>query len=120
MKHIITIFLFTFISHTMSAQETSTFIYEIKLLEKYRHVSSWTEREHKIQQQHLAYLDSLTKTGKLTMAGIIDQGLEEHTGFIILKTTDYQEAYSISQEDPSIKQGMMTARLRLINIYFKN
>lgn len=53
------------------------------------------------------------------MAGIIEQGLENHEGFILLNTTSFEEAYEIAQNDPSIKKGMMSVRLRPVNIYFK-
>ena len=103
----------------MSAQPQKTFIYEITLLEQFKHPSQWGDREKNIQREHLSYLDSLTKSGALQMAGIMDQGLEEHTGFIILTTTNYQEAHNITQADPSVREGMMTAKLRPVNIYFK-
>ena len=118
MKLSIAIFTTLFIS-TMSLQAQHTFIYELRLFERFRHRSQWSQKEHAIQQEHVAYLDSLTKAGKLQLAGIIDQGLENHTGFVILTTDSYEEALEISQHDPSIKQGMMTAHLLSINIYFR-
>lgn len=111
--------LLLFMAHHLSAQMEKTFIYEITLLDQFKHRALWTAREHRIQNQHLDYLDSLTQSGTLQMAGIIDQGLEAQTGLIILKTNDYDEANSIALKDPSVAEGMMTVRLRPLNIYFK-
>lgn len=103
----------------MSAQVQKTFIYEITLYEQFKNTANWGEKEQTIQQEHIAYLDSLTQAGKLQMAGIIDQGLENHEGFIMLNTSSFEEAYEIAQNDPSIKKGMMSVKLRPVNIYFK-
>ena len=103
----------------MSAQAQQTFLYEINLLDPFRHRSTWSDREHQIQNEHIAYLDSLTKGGQLEIAGIIDQGLENHTGLIILTTDSYEAARQIVAEDPSVKKGMMSARLRPVHIYFR-
>ncbi|MDW3193762.1 MAG: YciI family protein [Cytophagales bacterium] len=113
------ILLTLILSINMLAQKQSTFVYELTLFESYKHRSMWTDREHNIQQEHVAYLDSLEREGKLLIAGIIDQNLENHSGFVMLQTEDYQEAFELVQQDPSIKEGMMSAKLRPINIYFK-
>jgi len=112
--------LITLTSIEMLAQKQSTFIYELTLFDSYKHRSMWTEREYEIQKAHVAYLDSLEMNGHLTIAGILDQNLEDHTGFVILKTGNHEEALRIVENDPSVMEGMMTARLRPINIYFQS
>ena len=111
--------LITLSSVQMNAQNQKTFLYEITLFDQFKHPSMWTEREHNIQTQHIAYLDSLSKSGALQIAGIMDQGLENHTGLIILETDDYETAKTIASNDPSVKKGMMSVRLKPIHIYFK-
>ena len=103
----------------MSAQIQQTFLYEITLFDRYKHKSMWTEREHNIQKEHIAYLDSLTHNGVLQMAGIIEQGLENHKGMIILETESYEQAKKIATSDPSVLNGMMSVQIRPINIYFR-
>ena len=103
----------------MPAQAQQTFLYEINLYDQYKHKSMWTERERNIQKEHIAYLDSLTQNGHLELAGIVDQGLENHSGLIILRATDYNQALQIATKDPSVKNGMMSVRLRPFHIYFK-
>jgi len=110
--------LLAFVTLQTMAQE-KTFIYEITLYEQYRHQAMWTEKEHDIQKQHIEYLKKLTESGELQMAGIADQGLTNHTGFIILTTENYEKAKQIAFDDPSVKKGMMHVNLRPINIYFK-
>jgi uncharacterized protein YciI len=78
------------------------------------------ERKRKnIQQEHLAYLDNLTKIGRIEIAGIVDQSLENQTGIIILTVDNYEQAEEVLLNDPSIKKGMMYARLKPITIYFR-
>ena len=104
----------------MLAQKQSTFLYELTLFEPYKHRALWTDREREIQQAHVNYLDALEAAGALIVAGIIDQNLENHTGFVVLTTDSYEEAFDIVQNDPSIKEGMMSANLRPFNIYFRS
>ena len=103
----------------MSAQAQQTFIYELKLYDPYQSKLQWSDKEHSIQQSHIAYLQKLTEEGKLQLAGIKDQGLEGHEGFVILYTKDYEEAKSIAMNDPSVKEGMMSVRLRPVHLYCK-
>ncbi len=119
MKISFTILLLITFNFQIMAQKQSTFIYELTLFEPYQHRSQWSEKEHQIQQSHVAYLDSLTKAGKVQLAGIMEQGLEGHRGFVLLNTSGYEEARKILNEDPSVKNGMMKASLRSVNIYFK-
>lgn len=100
-------------------QAQKTFIYEIVLYEPFKNKSLWTDRERDIQVRHLTYLDSLTKKGVLEIAGIVDPYLENQTGLIILSVDTYEQAQHIVVEDPSVKEGMMSARLRPIHIYFR-
>ncbi len=115
----LTLIISLFITTNIMAQKQKTFVYEITLYEQYKNSSSWGEKEKKIQQEHISYLDSLTTIGKIEIAGIIDQKLENQTGIIILNVDSYEQAKEIVLNDPSIKQGIMSARLRPINIYFK-
>jgi len=103
----------------MSAQVQQTFLYEITLLDPFKHPSMWSDRAVDIQKKHLEYLESLTQNGMLSLAGIVDQGLEDQMGLILLTTDSYEKAKSIALNDPSVKEGMMSVRLRPIHIYFK-
>ena len=118
MKYLFILF-FTNLLINMQAQVQKTFLYEISLYESFRHSSSWSEKEHQIQKEHINYLDSLTKENKLQIAGIVEQGLEGHTGLILLTTNSYEEAQEIALNDPSVKKGMMSARIRPVTIYFR-
>lgn len=103
----------------MSIQAQAYFVYELELLEPYQYQALWTEREQAIQKEHLAYLDSLTQSGTLELAGITDQGLADHLGLVILRVDDYETAKTIALADPSVKKGMMKTRIRPMNIYFR-
>ena len=77
-------------------------------------------QEKKTQQDHLSYLTRLTESGKLEIGGIIDQNLGNQLGIIILNVDTYEQANEIVLNDPSVKEGMMSGRIRPLNIYFKN
>ena len=100
----------------LAAQET--FLYEITLYDQFKHKAMWSKKQHAIQKRHIAYLEALTKSGKLQLAGIVDQGLDRHTGFIILTTKSFREAKAIALNDPAVKEGMMAVVIRPLQIYF--
>ncbi len=118
MKGLIIVALMVLLMFTMDAQKKETFLYNLELIEKFKIRSNWTEKEHMIQKAHVKYLDSLTKSGRLFLAGIKEQGLQYHRGLVILNVSSYEEAYSILQNDPSIKMCMMTGDIEKLNIYF--
>lgn len=118
MKYLITILLILISTVTMQAQET--FLYHLELLEKFKTKNQWTDEEHTIQKEHVAYLDSLTNEKKIIVAGITEQGLKNHKGLVILRVESYEEALNIVQNDPSIKKGMMTADIEKFNVYFNS
>lgn len=103
----------------MSAQNSIQFIYELKIIEQFQHKSRWSEKEHQIYQEHFDYLDALTKSGNIEIAGIQSQGLQEHKGIILLNVKDYEEAKSIAINDPAVRDGMMTASIYPFTTYFK-
>lgn len=118
MKLLISIFVTILSFGTMEAQKKETFLYELRLFEKFRKKSQWTDMEHSVQKAHVEYLDSLTKTGKIFIAGIKQQGLNDQAGLVILNVDTYEEALGIVQNDPSIKMGMMTSSIEKFNIFF--
>ena len=101
------------------SQAQKTFMYEITLFEQFKNPANWSEKEKNIQQQHVIYLDSLTKNGRIEIAGIADLSLENQTGIIILSVENYEQAEEVVLNDPSVKEGMMHARIKPINIYFR-
>ena len=118
MKLPIAIILTVLSFNTMEAQRKETFLYELELLEKFKIRAQWTHKEHEVQNAHVHYLDSLTKSGKIFLAGIKQQGLKDHMGLVILNVDTYKEAMEIVQNDPSIKLGMMTGSIEKFNIFF--
>ncbi len=119
MKFLLPIACIICLNSTSIAQPEQTFIYKLQLFERFQSKSSWTDREHAIQQQHISYLDSLTKVGQLEIAGIGDQGLMEQTGLVILKVDSFEKVQEIISHDPSVHKGMMFANIRPMTIYFK-
>jgi len=104
----------------VSAQQKIQYVYEISLLKPFQQKSSWTDKEHRIQKGHLAYLENLTQSGVLEIAGIKNLGLAEQQGIILLNVENHEKAKEISSNDPSVKEGMMTANIYPFQTFFKN
>ena len=85
-------------------------IYILKLISRLIPDENWTEADNKIVERHFYRLQDLKKEGKLILAGRTTQGGEDQFGIVILKA-DEEEARKLMNEDPAVKEGIMTAEL---------
>lgn len=60
----------------------------------------------KIQELHLAHLDSLATTGKLIVAGPFQDG-GEHRGLLIFDVETVEEALELESKDPAVQSGRL-------------
>src|SRR5690554_437526 len=81
--------------------------YVIMLLNSGENRSQDSIEAMQIQQQHLAHLDYLAKTGKLIVAGPFEQG-GEHRGLLIFDVKTVEEAMELEKEDPAVKTGRLS------------
>jgi uncharacterized protein YciI len=70
----------------------------------------WTQEETPqtiaLQEQHLAYIDTLSKDGVMVLAGpFLHDGTMR--GIFLFKTDSFDAAKKLSQNDPAVKAGRL-------------
>ena len=85
------------------------FIYVLKL--KPGLLNNFTDREEKIVDRHFNKLQELLKEGKLILAGRTSNMDEKTFGIVIIDVPSEEEAKNIMENDPAVKEGVMTAEL---------
>jgi uncharacterized protein len=87
------------------------YIYTLKLIPNLLEEGNWTERENQVVKDHFENLQRLLKRGTLILAGKTD-GIDKETfGIVILQTETEEEAQELMQNDPTVREGIMTAEL---------
>lgn len=92
-------------------EDTKQFIYFLKLIPRLLNPDNWTEREEKIVDRHFQILQTLLKDNKLILAGRTLTMDSNGCGIVILEVNDETEAIEIMENDPAVKEGIMTATL---------
>lgn len=85
------------------------FIYFLKLIPELIEDNNWTERENDIVERHFLRLQGLVKEGKVILAGRTLNTDPE--GIVILEVDSEEEANKLMENDPAVKEKVMTARL---------
>jgi uncharacterized protein YciI len=70
-----------------------------------------TEDESQAVEKHFLYLKELTEKGVVLMAGRTTNNDASTFGIVILETETESDARSIMENDPSVRQNIMTAKL---------
>lgn len=91
--------------------EKLQFLYQLKLIPSLLDESNWTEKENKIVQHHFEELQDLQKKGKLILAGRTLTMDEHGFGIVILEVESEEEAQTLMENDPAVKEGIMEATL---------
>jgi uncharacterized protein YciI len=91
--------------------EKLQFIYVLKLIPRLLDQASWTEAEKKVVQVHFERLQALQKEGKVILAGRTLNMDPTGFGIVILEVDSEEEARQLMEQDPTVKEGMMTAQL---------
>lgn len=86
------------------------FIYKLKVIPRLIPSEAWTDADNEIVERHFSVLQDLQKQGKLILAGRTTHDGEDSFGIVILKG-DEREARVIMENDPAVKEGIMTAEL---------
>jgi len=85
------------------------FIYELKPVPRLLKEDNWRAEEKRIVDKHVKYLKELQGTNNLVLAGET-QGLKENTfRIVIIKAFTEEEALNIMNNDPVVKEEIMTA-----------
>jgi uncharacterized protein len=98
-------------NRTEKGGERMQFLYQLKLIPKLLDEANWTERENEIVQHHFEVLQDLLKEGKLILAGRTLNMDPTGMGIVILEVNSEEEARTIMENDPAVKEGIMDATL---------
>lgn len=87
------------------------YMYVLKLIPRLLIASKWTEHDEDIVSRHFAHLKALLEDKKLILAGKTE-GLDEKTfGIVIFEANHLDEAKKLMNQDPAIKEGIMSGEL---------
>ncbi|MDF2699413.1 MAG: hypothetical protein K0Q49_969 [Haloplasmataceae bacterium] len=92
-------------------EEKKQFVYFLRLIPELLDDENWTEKEEEIVNDHFIKLQNLLKEGKLILAGRTLTMVPDGCGIVILEVNNEEEAKSIMDNDPAVKQGIMTSSL---------
>lgn len=81
---------------------------------------AWTEEQSEIVGTHFNYLKDLTEKGVLIIAGRNVNSDERSFGIVVFKAGSYDEAKSIVDNDPAVKNNVMTAKLHEFSLALLN
>lgn len=91
--------------------EKTQFLYQLKLIPALLDESNWTDKENNIVQHHFEVLQNLQQEGTLILAGRTLNMDPSGFGIVILEVNSEEEAITLMENDPAVKEGIMTATL---------
>lgn len=101
------------------------FIYKLSLVDRLIEEDNWTKEDKAIVSKHFQHLVSLKNNGQLLLAGKTAGQDTDTMGLVIFKAKSFDDAQNIMQNDPAVKNEIMTAKLweykvALFNNEYKN
>lgn len=89
------------------------FIYELRLVPRYRVEANWTDETRSTVSAHFNRLKQNCEKGKVLLAGRSDLPISDadNFGICIFEAASLAEAQKFMDSDPAVAGGVMTARL---------
>lgn len=85
------------------------FIYKLQLVPRLKDDNNWTDEDNRIVQEHFEVLKKLLDENKLVLAG--RTLTTDAFGIVILQVDSEEEAKHLMENDPAVKENIMTAEL---------
>ncbi len=97
------------------------FIYILTLNKKYHEQQNWTEETNATMSAHFNYLKDLFEQGVMKHVGRTDMPFESEdlNGYAIFETESSESANTIMQNDPAVRDVLMSAKLLPYLIVFQ-
>lgn len=93
------------------AQAVKQYIYVLRPIPRLQEQKNWTAQDNAAVRAHFERLKRLTAEGTVILAGRT-QTLDASTfGIVIFEASSPEAARDLMEEDPAVKQGIMTAEL---------
>ena len=89
--------------------EKMQFLYVLKLIPRLLDEAAWTEKENAIIGRHFNYLQGLLAEGRLILAGRTLNMDDTTMGLVIFEADSEDEAHRLMNDDPAVREGIMTA-----------
>lgn len=96
------------------------FIYRLKLIDRLIPENNWTKADEKIIAEHFAHLVKMKNSNQLLLAGKTTGQDKDTIGIVIFKAASYEAALGIMNNDPAIKQKIMTGFLQEYDVALLN
>lgn len=96
---------------TTTEKENQQYMYTLQLIPELLDVNNWTEKENKIVGEHFLRLKKFRDEGIVILAGRVPEMDPEGFGIVIFKAGSEEEARTIMENDPAVKNGIMKAKL---------
>ncbi|MEH7225166.1 YciI family protein [Bacillus sp. JJ1566] len=87
------------------------YIYTLKLVPRLLDEQNWNEGENQIIKEHFNKLKALMEENTVILAGKTQTNDESTFGIVILQAESEQEAKKLMENDPAVKEGIMTAQI---------
>jgi len=98
------------------------FIYILQLQPLYTKPENWTDDTNRIVGEHFNYLKKLFEQGVVKFVGKTEYEIDnpDNCGISIFEAANETEALHIMQNDPCVKQGVMTAKVHPFKTVFNS
>lgn len=106
-----------FFISTSYAQDTETtnvkkqYVYKLKLIPELLDENNWTEKENNIVGVHFSRLKEFTEKGIVILVGRTLNTDQTQFGIVIFEAADDIEAEKFMNDDPAVKEKIMTSEL---------
>ncbi|HEX2094826.1 MAG TPA: YciI family protein [Longimicrobiaceae bacterium] len=87
------------------------YLYVLRLVPRLLEAKNWTAQDNQIVGRHFQRLQSMTEQGTVILAGRTLNPDPSSFGIVIFEAASPDEARRIMEEDPAVKEGIMTSEL---------
>lgn len=96
------------------------FIYILQLTGPYTKHENWTDDANRIVGEHFNYLKGLFEAGVVKFVGKTEYDIDhdDNRGISIFEAESLEQAQEIMNNDPCVKNGIMTATVHPFRVVF--
>lgn len=87
------------------------YMYTLQLVPPLLNQDNWTETENRIVEEHFQRLKKFRDEEIVIFAGRVSDMDPEGFGIVIFKADSEENALDIMENDPAVREGIMTAKL---------
>ena len=96
-----------------------TYVYKIQLIKRLWDEKHWTKEDEMIIERHFERIKKDVELGKIIHVGKTMIENENGYGLVVFECEDEEKALQYMNEDPAIKEGIMTGTCLAYKIVFQ-